>query len=81
MLFCWILGVSDRPFSVSIEAARTVDDLKKAIVKEKSSTFANIEADQLTLWKVSGAFSFSPSMLMTLTQDLHSNWHRSENQH
>jgi hypothetical protein len=52
-LFCWILDASDRPFSVSIEEARTVDDLKKAVIKEKSSTFANIEADQLTLWKVS----------------------------
>ena len=40
-------SVSDRSFSVSIEV----------IVKEKSTMFANIEADQLTLWKVSSIFS------------------------
>jgi len=31
--------------------------LKEAIVKKKPVTFANIEADELTLWQVSG---FSP---------------------
>jgi hypothetical protein len=65
-LFCWILNVSDRSFSVSIEETRTVDNLKKLIVKEKSTTFANIEADQLTLWKVSSTFSFGHTMLITL---------------
>jgi hypothetical protein len=79
-LFCWILSVSDRPFSVSIEEAQTADDLKEAIVK-KPSMLVNIEADQLTLWKVSGTFNFSQSTLITLTQDLRSDWHRSENQH
>jgi len=44
-LFCWILDVSESSFSISIDETQTVDDLKKAIVKEKSSTFANIEAD------------------------------------
>jgi hypothetical protein len=53
-LFCWILGVSDRPFSVTIEDNRTVDDLKKAIVKEKPNAFTNVDPDQLTLWKVCG---------------------------
>ena len=57
-LFCWILGVSERPFSVTIEDNRTVDHLKKAIVKEKSTAFANVDPDQLTLWKVCG-FSLS----------------------
>jgi hypothetical protein len=79
-LFCWILDVSDRSFSVSIEEARTVDNLKKAIVKEKSATFANIEADQLTLWKVSSTFSSGHTMLMTLPQDLHPDWHHSDSQ-
>jgi hypothetical protein len=51
-LFCWILDVSHSPFPVDIDDSRTVGHLKKAIVKEKSNTFANIEADQLTLWKV-----------------------------
>jgi hypothetical protein len=56
-LFCWILDVSNHPFPVDIDDSITVADLKKAIVKEKSSTFANIEADQLTLWKVSSSSS------------------------
>jgi hypothetical protein len=77
-LFCWILDVSDRPFSVSIEEARTVDDLKEAIVQKKSATFANIEADQLTLWKVSGTFSFSQFMLIIPLQDVHLHQHHSE---
>jgi hypothetical protein len=52
LLFCWIIDVSHSPFPVDIDDSRTVGHLKKAIVKEKSNTFANIEADQLTLWKV-----------------------------
>jgi hypothetical protein len=57
-LFCWILGVSERPFSVSTEDNRTVDQLKKAIVKEKPTAFANVDPDQLTLWKVRGFFLY-----------------------
>jgi hypothetical protein len=57
-LFCWILGVSDHPFSVDIEDTRTVDHLKKAILKEKPAAFANVDPDQLTVWKVRG-FSLS----------------------
>jgi hypothetical protein len=53
-LFCWILDVSDRPFPVDIDDSTTVAHLKEAILKKKSTTFADIEADQLTLWKVSG---------------------------
>ena len=79
-LFCWILDVSDRPFSVSIEEARTVDNLKEEILAKKSATFANIEADQLTLWKVSSTFSSGHTVLITLPQDLHPNWHHSDNQ-
>jgi hypothetical protein len=56
-LFCWILDVSESSFSISIDETQTVDDLKKGIVKEKSSMFAHIEADQLTLWKVSSSSS------------------------
>ncbi|SRR6266508_1784565 len=48
-------------FSVDIDDNRTVDDLKKAIVKEKSSAFANYDADQLKLWKVGG---FTPLSLI-----------------
>jgi hypothetical protein len=79
-LFCWILDVSDRSFSVSIEETRTVDNLKEQILAKKSATFANIEADQLTLWKVSSTFSFGHTMLITLPQDLHPNWHHSYSQ-
>jgi hypothetical protein len=57
-LFCWILGVSNHPFSVDIEDTRTVDHLKEAIVKKKPTAFANVDPDQLTLWKVRG-FSLS----------------------
>jgi hypothetical protein len=52
-LFCWILDESDSPFSIDIEDSKTVDHLKDAIVKKKPVTFANVEADQLKLWKVS----------------------------
>jgi hypothetical protein len=72
-LFCWILDVSDCSFSVSIEETRTVDNLKEEILAKKSATFANIEANQHTLWKVSSTFSFGHTMLITLHQDLHPN--------
>jgi hypothetical protein len=55
-----------------------VDDLKEAIVQKKSATFANIEADQLNLWKVSSTFNFSQSMLITPLQDVHLHQHHSE---
>jgi 2-keto-4-pentenoate hydratase/2-oxohepta-3-ene-1,7-dioic acid hydratase in catechol pathway len=58
MLFCWILDVSDRSFSISIDDTQTVDDLKEEILAKKSTTFASVGADQLTLWKVSGTFNF-----------------------
>jgi hypothetical protein len=79
-LFCWILDVSHSPFPVDIDDSRTVGHLKKAIVKEKSATFANIEPDQLILWKVSSTFSSGHTMLITLPQDLHPDWHHSDNQ-
>jgi hypothetical protein len=56
-LFCWVLEVSSSPLSIDIVDSRTVDHLKKAIVKENSHTFANVDAHQLELWKVCG---FSP---------------------
>ena len=79
-LFCWILDVSDRSFSVSIDDTQTVDNLKKAIVKEKSNTLANIEADQLTLWKVSSTFHIGHTILITLAQGVYPDWHYSDNQ-
>ena len=50
--FCWILNKSEQSFSVDIDDDRTVDHLKKAIVKEKPMAFADVGADELKLWKV-----------------------------
>src|SRR6267154_853908 len=75
------VGFSTCLISVSIEDTQTVDNLKKVIVKEKSTTFANIEADQLTLWKVSSTFSFGhSSMLITLLQGVYPDWHYLDDQ-
>jgi len=49
--------VSKDSFQVDVDDNETVSSLKEAIVKKKPVTFANIEADELTLWQVSG---FSP---------------------
>jgi hypothetical protein len=77
-LFCWILDVSERPFPVDIDDSTTVAHFKKAIVKEKSTTFANIEADQLVLWKVPvSPFIFVQTILLTLPQEFHPDWHAS----
>jgi hypothetical protein len=59
-LFCWVLGVSDRPFSIDTKNIRTVDHLKDVIVKKKPNVFVNIDADQLNLsmvWSI-GVMSF-----------------------
>ena len=56
-LFGWVLDVSNSAFLVHIEHSMTVSHLKEAIKKKKPVTFANVDADQLKLWKVSG---FSP---------------------
>jgi hypothetical protein len=75
-LFFWILDVSTCSFSITIDDAKTVDDLKEAILKKKSTTLANIEADQLTLWKVS-PFLFVQTILLTLRQEVHPDWYTS----
>jgi hypothetical protein len=59
-LFCWVVGVSDRPFSIDIENTLTVDHLKDAIVKKKSNAFLNVDADQLDLWMVRSICYVSP---------------------
>jgi hypothetical protein len=53
-LFCWVLDTSDNVFLVDIEDNRTVGHLKKAILKKKRNTFAQVDARQLILWKVCG---------------------------
>ena len=60
-LFCWILDVSENAFPVDIDDSKTVGHLKKAITKEKSATFDNIEPDLLNLHEVSGIFNLSSS--------------------
>jgi len=75
-LFCWILDVSTCSFSITIDDAQTVDDLKEAILKKKSKTLANIEADQLTLWKVS-PFIFVQIILISHPQEIHRYLYRS----
>ena len=67
-LFCWILDKSTHSFSISIDDSQTVDDLKKVIVKEKPTTFANIEADLLELRKVNGIFNIGQTTFLTLLQ-------------
>ncbi|KAG0196815.1 hypothetical protein BGX31_005162, partial [Mortierella sp. GBA43] len=51
-IFCILEGEST-PFPVTIESDKTVGELKKAIKLEKSNYFTSVDADQLTLWKVS----------------------------
>jgi len=59
-LFCWVLIISKNPFSFPIvEDSTTVDDLKQQIVKEKPNKFVDIDADDLTLWRVSGCSPLS----------------------
>jgi len=53
-LFCWVLGISDRSFSIDIEDNLTVGHLKDAIVKKKPISFEGVDADELDLWDVSG---------------------------
>ncbi|KAK3817406.1 MAG: hypothetical protein J3Q66DRAFT_440169, partial [Benniella sp.] len=50
-IFCVIEGQMTS-FSVKIPSDDTVDDLKKAIKKEKPLKFDDSAADELTLWKV-----------------------------
>jgi hypothetical protein len=52
-LNCWVLGDgTGQVFSVKISSTESVIALKKAI-KEKKVALQHIDADALTLWKVS----------------------------
>ncbi|KAF9315303.1 hypothetical protein BG003_003172 [Podila horticola] len=51
-LFCLVDGEST-PFPVEIESTKTIGELKKAIKAEKVNDFSDVDADKLTLWKVS----------------------------
>ncbi|KAK3840985.1 MAG: hypothetical protein J3R72DRAFT_161334 [Linnemannia gamsii] len=53
-LFCVVDGgLQSKAFSVRITPADTVDDLKKLIKAEKKNDFRDVDADNLTLWRVS----------------------------
>ena len=69
-VFCWILGVSEAPFSVKIEESETVDDLKKGIVRENPATFAGVDSDELTLWMVCGFLHFDQVSYTPLLQGI-----------
>ncbi|KAK3812540.1 MAG: hypothetical protein J3R72DRAFT_498661 [Linnemannia gamsii] len=51
-LFCLVDGDS-MPFSVDIDASKTVDHLKDAIKTKIPGTFKGVDAKDLTLWRVS----------------------------
>ena len=55
-LFCWIFDKSEAPFPVDVANGDTVGDLKKAVMNEKPFTLSGLEADQLTICKVSDFF-------------------------
>ncbi|KUF83787.1 hypothetical protein AM588_10000602 [Phytophthora nicotianae] len=48
-LFCALVGVKGNAFSVTIDASESVDDLKKAIKKEKENKI-KCDADELQLF-------------------------------
>ncbi|KAG0221957.1 hypothetical protein BGW42_007048, partial [Actinomortierella wolfii] len=51
-LFCLTDGEANA-FSVEIEPTKTVDSLKKLIKEEKANDFHDVDADKLSLWRVS----------------------------
>ncbi|KAG0296844.1 hypothetical protein BGZ97_004435 [Linnemannia gamsii] len=53
-LICIVAGEpSSNAFSVKASSALIVDELKKLIKAEKSNDFQDVDADKLTLWRVS----------------------------
>ncbi|KAG0332645.1 hypothetical protein BG004_001163 [Podila humilis] len=51
-LFCVVDGGAT-PFSVEIEPSKTIGSLKKAIKAKKANDFSDVDAEKLTLWRVS----------------------------
>ena len=63
-LFCWVQGEShSHAFSVEIPETKTVSALREAIKEKKKVTFKNVDADALTLWKVSASYQQEPMPL------------------
>ncbi|KAG0369687.1 hypothetical protein BGZ54_009177, partial [Gamsiella multidivaricata] len=53
-LFCLVDGEStSRAFPLSVPSTQTVGGLKKLIKTEKTIAFSDIDADEITLWRVS----------------------------
>ncbi len=53
-LFCLVDGeATSQAFSIDIEQTRTVEQLKKVIKTEIPDTFKDVDAKDLTLWRVS----------------------------
>jgi hypothetical protein len=53
-LFCLVDGeTTSNAFSVEIGSTKTIGDLKKLIKTEKTNDFSDVDADKLTLWRVS----------------------------
>ena len=53
-LFCLVDGEPTfNAFPVGIEVSKTIGDLKELIKTKKSNQFSDVDADQLTLWRVS----------------------------
>ncbi|KAI8594823.1 hypothetical protein EDD21DRAFT_359591 [Dissophora ornata] len=53
-LFCVVDGEStSNAFPVEMESTKTIGDLKKLIKAEKTNDFQDVDADKLTLWRVS----------------------------
>ena len=67
-LFAYIYGLNDPSFSVSIKCSETVDDLKKAIKKEKPIDLNGVDANRLVLYKVSIRNGNDPAELAELVK-------------
>ncbi|KAF9319579.1 hypothetical protein BG006_002966, partial [Podila minutissima] len=53
-LFCLVDGETpSSAFPVEIELTKTIGDLKKLIKTEKTNSFHDVDANELTLWRVS----------------------------
>ncbi|KAI8354512.1 hypothetical protein B0O80DRAFT_60774 [Mortierella sp. GBAus27b] len=54
VMWCLVNGMSSSSaFSVDVDPSATIYDLKEAIKAKKSNDFKDIDADRLTLWRVS----------------------------
>ncbi|KAK5797017.1 hypothetical protein F5H01DRAFT_373560 [Linnemannia elongata] len=53
-LFCLVDGeATSNAFPVKIESSKTIGDLKEFIKSKKTNDFQDVDADKLTLWRVS----------------------------